>query len=70
MCEQYPVFNYTLVMNSAPYGEERQLVSPGLQEDNRLIVQQNTLYSFKILVTNAAGMVSIEYSNPVCEFIN
>ena len=63
MCEQYPVLNYTLVMNNPSYGEERQLVSPG---HNHIIVQQD-LYSFKILVTNAAGMVSTEYSNPVCE---
>ena len=64
MCEQYPVLNYMLVMSSPSYGEERQLVSPG---DNHIIVQQNALYSFKILVANAAGMVSTEYSNPVCE---
>ena len=70
MCEQYPVLNYTLVLNSPSYGEERQLVSPGLQEDNHIVVQQNALYSFKILVTNAAGAVSTEYSNPICEFIN
>ena len=70
MCEQYPVLNYTLVMNSPSYGEERQLVSPGLQEENRLVVQQNTLYSFKILATNAAGAVSTEHSKPVCELKN
>ena len=70
MCEQYPVLDYMLVVNSPSYGEERQLISPGLQEDNRLVVQQNTLYSFKILVTNAAGAVSTAYSKPICEFVN
>ena len=64
MCEQYPVLNYTLVMSSPSHGEERQLVSPG---DNHIIVQQNALYSFKILVANTAGTVSTEYSKPVCE---
>ena len=68
VCEQYPVLNYTLVLKSPSYGEIRQLVSPSIQEDNHFVIQQNALYYFKIIVTNAAGMVSTEYSKPLCEF--
>ena len=67
---QYPVLTYTLVIDSPSHAEIRQLVSPSLQEDNRIVVQQNALYSFKLVITNAAGMVSTKYSKPLCEFHN
>lgn len=67
----YPVISYTLTVNttSDSHGEIRQVVRPGLKEDNHVNLEPNAVYSFKVIVTNAIGIVSTNYSKLICELL-
>ena len=59
-CEEYPVVNYTLVVNGSFNDEVVRSISTGRADNITLNgnLSENADYSFKILVANTVGVVS------------
>ena len=60
------MINYTVVIDSALYGELVNPVSP--QTDNLIALQEDMIYySFKFIITNAVGIVSSKNNAELCK---